>query len=125
MFSSSCMFWVCSMFFMHRVAICIYNILTYQKKKKTNATFCRALDSFNFYRFHSNSSFQKKHTLLFSLSLYILLLFSASRCTLFCTIITLTLLLHKIFAHFAEILRIKQSVKTSPKTKGQILSLIQ
>ena len=36
LFSSSCTFWVCSMFFMHRVDFCIYIILTYQKKKKKN-----------------------------------------------------------------------------------------
>ena len=34
LFSSSCTFWVCSMFFMHRVDFRIYIILTYQKKKK-------------------------------------------------------------------------------------------
>ena len=33
LFSFSCIFSVCSMLFMHRVAFRIYNILTYQKKK--------------------------------------------------------------------------------------------
>ena len=37
LFSSSCTFWVCSMFFMHRVDFRIYIILTYQKKTKKNS----------------------------------------------------------------------------------------
>ena len=35
----SCFFWVCSMFFMHRVAFHLYNILTYQKKKEPIGTY--------------------------------------------------------------------------------------